>query len=88
MHFATVLSSLFVLATLGLAAPIAEPTPDVVAVSLCPLHRIMYWPFRLTHASVMRSLHVEAWGTAILSVAPTERMRLIFPGMTPIVVSW
>ncbi|KAJ5203443.1 hypothetical protein N7449_005522 [Penicillium cf. viridicatum] len=31
MRFTTVLSSLFVLATLGLAAPIAEPTPDVVA---------------------------------------------------------
>lgn len=42
MRFTTVLSSLFVLATLGLAAPIAEPTPDVVAVSLYPLDRIMY----------------------------------------------
>lgn len=84
MRFTAVLSSLFILATLGLAAPIAEPTADVVAVSLYPLYRIMYWPFKLTSASVMRLLHVEAWGTAILSVALREQMRLIFPGMTPI----
>lgn len=88
MRFTTVLSSLFVLATLGLAAPIAEPTPDVAAVSLCPLYRIIYWPFILTPASVMRSLHVEAWDTAILSVTLREQIRLINSGMRPITVSW
>ncbi|CAI7641458.1 unnamed protein product [Penicillium discolor] len=31
MRFTALLSSLFILATLGLAAPIAEPTADVVA---------------------------------------------------------